>query len=405
MDHLLSVSVLLAVVIVLRALLFHRLPKRTFVVLWYICLAKLFIFTPVKSSFSIYNLLPLGESNTPLSQPLAFSKNTMTITGSKASMTQTPVNVMGALLVIWLIAALILAVRLFGGHFLAVGKYRQALPFTQPWLETWRTNHASFRTIHIRQTDLVGSACTYGILRPVILLPRLASHSSREELSYILEHEYTHIKAFDILFKWGMAAALCLYWFHPLVWVMYFLSSRDLEFACDETVIRRMGSNCKKDYAYLLIHLEESKLKPLTLSTGFGQNPMKERIELIMKMKKTSIAGIALAATIIVGVTAAFATSANAASDASKESTEDSVILASGNNTNASEDKSSDKEATGEKTTNSDGSTTVSFKMDNGISEMLVTSEYEAVLNDDKSITLKEKKSGKDIVKLEASAE
>lgn len=42
---------------------------------------------------------------------------------------------------------------------------------------------------------------TYGVLRPVILLPKKAGWDSEEQLSYILLHEYVHVRRFDAAFK------------------------------------------------------------------------------------------------------------------------------------------------------------------------------------------------------------
>ena len=44
---------------------------------------------------------------------------------------------------------------------------------------------------------------------------------------------------------------LCIHWFNPLVWVMYALSNRDIELACDEAVLRN-GAD-RERYALALL--------------------------------------------------------------------------------------------------------------------------------------------------------
>ena len=84
------------------------------------------------------------------------------------------------------------------------------------------------------QDDRISSPLTYGILHPVILLPRQNLSLPQETLDCILTHEYVHIRRFDCLLKLLLTAALCLHWLNPLVWVMYLLANRDIELCCDE---------------------------------------------------------------------------------------------------------------------------------------------------------------------------
>lgn len=89
---------------------------------------------------------------------------------------------------------------------------------------------------------------------------------------------------------------------------MYFRANRDLELACDEAVVRTLGLDSRKGYAYALLSAAESVFSPLCL-TYTTKNHMEERIRAIMKMKKKSVAAILAALTLTAGVTAVFATS------------------------------------------------------------------------------------------------
>ncbi len=90
-------------------------------------------------------------------------------------------------------------------------------------------------------TDVRGTAVCLGVLtadlwrlRPVILLPEDMERGNETTLTYILTHEYIHVRRFGQRGKAGIAAVLCVHWFNPLAWVMYVLANRDLELSCDE---------------------------------------------------------------------------------------------------------------------------------------------------------------------------
>lgn len=305
-NHLISLTILLAVVIALRLLLFKRLSKKTFVILWIVCLTRLLIPASVSSRFSICNLFSAGETRQPAVSTVSASAD---ISGESAA------SIWPILILIWLTVALLFTVRLMIRHGRAVREYREALPYESLWLAEWRMCHRLLRPLRVRQSDKAKGAFTYGIFRPVIVLPKSLCCRGREEIECILEHEYVHIAGFDVLFKWAVALAACIYWFHPFVWIMYFLSIKDLEFSCDEAVVRRLGRKERTEYAALLIRLEESRLASSFVGAGFGRNSTRERIEAIMNIKKTTIAGLALSALLVTGVTVAFGTSARASEE------------------------------------------------------------------------------------------
>ena len=105
----------------------------------------------------------------------------------------------------------------------------------------------------------ISSPLTFGVLRPVILVPKKTDWTDETALRYVLEHEFVHIQRFDVLSKLLLIAAVCVHWFNPLVWVMYVLANRDLELSCDETVLRRFGGDIRAAYARVLIRMEAAR--------------------------------------------------------------------------------------------------------------------------------------------------
>ncbi len=80
------------------------------------------------------------------------------------------------------------------------------------------------------------------IWRPLLVLPaQMPKHLSEAELEAILLHELIHIRRWDNLVASLHMALCCLFWFHPVVWLLdrRLLAAR--EEACDERVVELCG--------------------------------------------------------------------------------------------------------------------------------------------------------------------
>jgi beta-lactamase regulating signal transducer with metallopeptidase domain len=78
-----------------------------------------------------------------------------------------------------------------------------------------------------------------GVLRPHILLPAGIDHLlSRHELNAVLMHELTHARRRDNLIRLVHEVAVCLLWFHPLVWLVGSRLALYRELSCDDSVIQ-----------------------------------------------------------------------------------------------------------------------------------------------------------------------
>ncbi len=203
-----------------------------------------------------------------------------------------------AALLIWLAGMGITAAVFAILYIMSYGRFRRALPLEGPAAEAWLQAHPTKRKLSLRTLAGLSSPLTYGILRPVILLPK-DMDLSEEGAAYALEHEYVHARRLDALWKLLLALTLAVHWFNPFVWLMWFLANRDLELSCDEEVLRRYGTEQRGDYARALLAMEEKRALLPPLHSGFGSGATKERILSIMKYKKATVLSISLAAALV----------------------------------------------------------------------------------------------------------
>ena len=141
-------------------------------------------------------------------------------------------------------------------------------------------------------------------------MPKTTEWDNSRQLHYILEHEFVHIRRLDTVTKLFFAAAVCIHWFNPIIWIMYIFAGRDIEISCDEAVVRHFGEASKSAYALTLINMEERKSSLMPLGNHFSKNAAEERITAIMKLQKPSALADILAAALVISVASVFATSA-----------------------------------------------------------------------------------------------
>lgn len=316
----LSGAVLVCVVAIVRALAIHRLPKRALLALWWMALARLLLPVSLPSPVSVYTLLEVRDyvvSETyvapapalpaaPEALPAVSQGNAVSSPGALAP---SP-GAVARLQLVWAVGSVGCALFFALASVRCRREFRTSLPVADRAVQEWLAGHPLRRPVEVRTSDRISAPLTYGILRPVILLPEGFDCGDAAQLGYVLTHEWVHIRRFDGLAKLLIAAAACLHWWNPFVWVLSALFNRDLELACDEEVVRRHGVASRAAYARALITLEERKSGLAPFCSSFNHNAMEERIVAIMKIRNLSTRAAALSAATVFAVGALFATSA-----------------------------------------------------------------------------------------------
>lgn len=153
--------------------------------------------------------------------------------------------------------------------------------------------------------DHISSPFIFGIVRPRIYLP---SDMCDADMEYVIAHEKAHLKRYDHLWKPLGFLLLIVYWFHPLLWAAYVLLCRDIEFACDEKVIKEMGSGIKKSYAEALINCSVPRKMIAVCPLAFGEVGVKERIKKVLNYKKPAFWTVIIAVVACVALAVGFLT-------------------------------------------------------------------------------------------------
>ena len=188
-----------------------------------------------------------------------------------------------------------------------LGRYlrRRRLALPETVLEKAAGLSAGKRKLfRIYSVEGLPTPCLFG--RSIYIPASLAENG--ELLPCILRHEMCHYFHGDTI--WGVVrmVCVCLYWYHPLVWLAAYLSRQDCELACDEAAVRPMTGQDRKRYGELLLKLALVKGSPAdcfsmtTAMSGSAKN-LKQRLERITAKKKdTVILGTLVAAAVLGGI-------------------------------------------------------------------------------------------------------
>lgn len=185
-------------------------------------------------------------------------------------------------------------------------------------LASWLRLRSRMRTAvrlegNVYESEMAGGPFVLGLFRPRIYLPFGLGEAER---GHVLAHEREHIRRGDQVVKLLGFLLLCLHWFNPLVWLAYALLCRDIELACDERVVRNMGSGERADYSQTLLELSRPKRFVSVCPLAFGEASVKGRVKSVLSYKKPAFWLVVLAIVVCIGAAVCFLTDPKAKEDA-----------------------------------------------------------------------------------------
>ena len=322
-----SGAVMILAVLLIRFAAVNRLPKKLFILLWEAALLRLLLPFSIPSVFSIYTAVRRVMTRSVIGWNGAVQSAQGTgIPQGAGTALPVPENMASTLLeieltesagtlsiwtILWLTGVCICAVFFVTAYLRCRREFEMSLPVHHDFSARWLKEHPLRRRVQLRQSDRIKTPLTYGVLKPVILLPKETDWNDSRQLSYVLLHEQIHIRRLDSLRKLVMTAALCIHWFNPFVWLMYILFNRDMELVCDEAVVHACGRRSRSAYARTLISMEERKSPALPLCNSFSRSAVKERVTAVMKTKKMTLWLGIVCVVILAAVVVFLATSAD----------------------------------------------------------------------------------------------
>lgn len=168
-----------------------------------------------------------------------------------------------------------------------------------------RVGDAVIQSEGIWVSGRIESPFVMGFFRPRIYLTPDLEEKERE---YVLAHEKSHIRRGDQWWKLLGFVVLAIHWLNPLVWLGYVLLCRDLEMACDETVVKEMAVAERKAYSAALLASSAKGQAIAACPVAFGEVSVKGRIRNVLSYRKPKFWIVLIALITIVVVAVCFLT-------------------------------------------------------------------------------------------------
>lgn len=301
LKEVLTVSALIAVVLLVRAIFKNRVPKRMIYCLWLVVLLKLSLpgtlvslpVLPAEKLVAPTQISELPAQTTPViqqpaqtvMQPQTPAQQQVSPAHETAKPAAKPLTTAQILQIAWFSGSALLGLWLFSAW--AVFTIR---------LHRDRRFLGKRGGTRIYVSDAVKSPCLAGLI-PAVYLTQDVLQTDEAEL--IVRHELTHLHHLDFLWSLCRTIAVIVYWWNPLIWLAAICSKRDAELACDEAVAARLPESKRLAYARAILAQAPRKTAALSLAGP----PVKERILFLTKKQRTSVLCVVLALLLVVSAT------------------------------------------------------------------------------------------------------
>lgn len=164
------------------------------------------------------------------------------------------------------------------------------LSFAWMWLKLLRAEHIEGNAYRCTEWN---TPFVLGVLVPCIYVPETVSE---QDLPQVLAHERCHIRRWDHVVKPLAFLLLAVNWFNPVLWVAYILLGRDMENACDETVLKNATPAQRAAYSRALVACAAQPKLAAVCPLAFGEVAVKERVKNVLQNRKQAVWAVVLLA-------------------------------------------------------------------------------------------------------------
>ena len=301
LREVLTVSALIVVVLLVRAIFKNRVPKRMLYALWLVVLLKLclpgtLVSLPVLPAEDA--AVPAQSAERPVQTAPVIQRPAQTVTKPQTPAQQPvspvqetakpaakPLTTAQILQIAWFSGSALLGLWLFGAWAVFTIRLHRDRRFL---------GKRGGTCIYV--SGAVKSPCLAGLI-PAVYLTEDVLQADEAEL--ILRHELTHLRHLDFLWSLCRTAAVTVYWWNPFIWLAAICSKRDAELACDEAVAAKLPESKRLAYARAILAQAPRKTAALSLAGP----PVKERILFLTKKQRTSVLCVILALLLVASAT------------------------------------------------------------------------------------------------------
>ncbi|HUD82204.1 MAG TPA: M56 family metallopeptidase [Candidatus Saccharimonadales bacterium] len=301
-------SCLIIVLLALRWILRGRVSPRVFYWIWIVVAIRLLIplAAPVKwSPFNLAHLTrldPAGIANRESAANLGLAAATRPPPAAASPIHSSDIR--SAMLIGWSPVQWLALAWGTGVAVLMIGRIRAYRRFAWQLKQTGGRDAnapvslaleaAANGGVPVIISDSVGIPTLHGMFQPRILFPPgMLEQLSPAEIRLIVAHEMGHCERRDLVAQALIHSARILHWFNPLVWIAARISRQDCELACDEHVLRRLGSTEPEAYGATLVKIlgmvSHRPKTPLILGIVESRQHMKRRVEMIIANHSPSV--------------------------------------------------------------------------------------------------------------------
>lgn len=293
LRQMISVSLLIVVVLLVRTVFRNQVPKRLLYALWIVVLVKLLLPGTILS----LPVLPAQSQAAPTQT--ATAAQTETPAAQQPTSTQpTPPQPLPQLAAAARANAAAWNPTLVFQTVWAVGSGALAIWMALTWvsfnlrLRRTRRKLVQWGRVSIYVSTAVKAPCLAGFL-PAVYLTEDAARS--KEIELIVQHELTHLRHLDFFWSACGTLAVIAYWWNPLIWIAAVCAKRDAELACDEAVAAKLDPPARLAYARTILAQLPCKNPGLSLAG----RPVKARILFLTKQQRSSALCVILALALI----------------------------------------------------------------------------------------------------------
>ncbi|ATW03930.1 M56 family metallopeptidase [Sphingorhabdus sp. YGSMI21] len=272
-DTMFSMTLLMALVLIVRKPVSHFFGARIAYLLWILPLARLFMPTLTLEAPAV------TEPVAPF-VPMALGSEMVASVPAQA----TALSALASL--DWMMIGII--IWLGGAGLLFISKLAAYLQFREDIVSDGRLI-GRHENIKILETAAISGPLAFGLIEKYIAVPTnfFRDYAPRER-ELALEHEIAHHESGDLAANFVGLTILSLHWFNPVAWFAWIAFRQDQETACDARILAKSGREVRAVYGRTIA--KSASGHRLGLASPLNQkDKIKGRLKMLGRSEKSSL--------------------------------------------------------------------------------------------------------------------